>query len=442
MPKGESKAARLASISPEERAKVLATLTPKQKAKLAFDWAFWARPKQMMPPGDWFVWQFLGGRGSGKTRMAAESIRKLALSRKVRIALIAPTVADVRDVMVEGESGLLAIHPEHERPNYEPSKRRLTWPNGSIATTYSADAPKRLRGPQHHYVWWDEPAACDDPEHIWNLFIPGVRLTPPGDRPRIILTTTPIPDQFFYNRLAEPTTVYTTASTWENENFVAPPLLEYLKTHYADTELGKQEIEGILLGQAPGALWKQDWIINNRSPRPSDHNTRKIIIAVDPSSSDRDSACECGIVIAALGADNNAYILKDESVKATPMEWVAKLGKLRTDWKADNIVYEANYGKGFIQDIFRLVDPKAIPFLKEVHASSDKATRASPVSALTQKGRVKFVGEHKALEMQLTTWIPGKGKSPDRLDALVWAVTDLLVVRPPARGFYQLEGYT
>ncbi|WP_129575638.1 MULTISPECIES: terminase large subunit domain-containing protein [Sorangium] len=423
MPEGKSPAETLASLTDAERREFLGSLTRDQKLRLIYRWDFWARPKQRLPPGHWFVWGCLAGRGFGKTRTAAESVRELVDSGKYkRVALVGPTAADVRDVMVEGESGLLSVFPHAQRPLYEPSKRRITFRNGAIATTFSAEEPERLRGPQHDLAWLDEPAAYPHLDKLWSLLVPGLRL---GAEPRAILTTTPRPLPFFHTLLDQESTVLTSGSTFENSANLAKPTLDYLKETLLGTDLGQQELEGQLLGENPGALWKKAWIDSARVDRHPAF--KRVVVAIDPSSSAKEEACECGIVVAGLGEDDRGYVLEDLSKRTTPADWVRIALDARERWVASQIIYEGNHGAGFILEIFRMVDPDSLQYLKGVQATTDKERRALPVAALTQKGKVRFVGTHIKLEQQLTSWIPKVGKSPDRLDAMVWAMTELLV---------------
>ncbi|WP_437760936.1 hypothetical protein [Sorangium sp. So ce1389] len=240
-----------------------------------------------------------------------------------------------------------------------------------------------------------------------------------------MLTTTPRPLPFFHTLLDQETTVLTSGSTFENSANLAKPTLDYLTETLLGTDLGAQELEGQLLGENPGALWKRAWIDAARVDRhPS---LRRIIVAVDPSSSAKEEACECGLVVCALGEDDRGYVLEDLSKRTTPGDWVRIALEARERWGASQIIYEGNHGGGFILEIFRMVDPESLQFLKGVQATTDKERRALPVAALTQKGKVRFVGTHTKLEQQLTSWIPKVGKSPDRLDAMVWAMTELLV---------------
>lgn len=430
-PTGDSEAARLYRADPGAFRAWLDSLTPAERHALLYRWGFWARPKQVMPEGDWFAWLVLAGRGFGKTRLAAEAVRELVQRGYRRLALIAPTAADNRDVQVEGESGLLGIYPSSACPRYEPSKRRITFRNGAIATLYSAEEPSRLRGPQHDAAWLDEPAAYKDPDQVWALLVPGMRLrTRP---PRVILTTTPLPISFLRKRLDEASTVYTNGSTWENSANLSDQVIAYMRETYDGTELGRQELEGQLLGENPGALWRQAWLDDHRVTVPP--KLRRIVVAVDPSAATQPPAgvsresCEVGIIVAGLGFDGCVYVLEDGSGKMPPGVWVKHVVALAERWHAEAIVYEGNLAPGLVEEVFKLHAPAWRSRMRKVTATTNKARRAAPVAARTEKGKVRMFGAHAKLESQLTEWIPGvTPRSPDRLDAMVWAAIELLQI--------------
>lgn len=401
----------------------VAGLSQEEARDLLHDWGFWSRPKQRTPKGRWFAWLILAGRGFGKTRTAVEFVRDRVTAREAkRIALIGRTAADLRDVMIEGESGILAAFPKRHRPKYEPTKRRITFHTGARATCFSAEEPDQLRGPQHDTAWLDEPAAYPQLAAVWKWLVPAMRL---GD-PRVVLTTTPRPLPLFTSLLDNPRTVFTTGTTYENSANMPEITIEELTKIYEGTDLGDQEIGGKLLGEMPGALWRAAWIQASRVERIPCEVKKKLIV-IDPSSSAKDEACEVGMVVLYLGVDGKVYVVADLSCHASPAEWIAKAAHARKTHEASAILYESNHGGGFIVDLFRITARDEMRFLRSVHAGEDKQTRAQPVSALTQKGFVCMVGRHEKLEAQLTTWIPGKGKSPDRIDALVHGVTDLAI---------------
>jgi len=433
-PTGRSKAEELAQLPEAERHAFVEGLTPAETEQLLATWEFWARPKQRIP---WhlvgvLVFLCLAGRGFGKTRMGAEATLELVRSysdpKKLRIGILGPTTADCRDVMIEGESGLLSCLTPTERrgTRYEPSRRLVTFWNGARAKTYTAEEPERLRGPQHHFLWVDEPATYRHLEKIWDLAVKGLRL---GDAPKALFTGTPLPHPFFYRLLDEDTTVFINGTTWENAANIPEKQLAYWRLHYEGTDLGRQELEGQLLGENPGALWRKEWLDAHRVAVAPE--LRRIIVAIDPSSSKSEDACECGIIVAGLGTDGCGYVLADYSTKATAAEWVRIALKARLEHKASAIIYEGNHGGGYVWDIFRLIDSSSLKYLSSVQATTDKEKRATPIAAMTQKGLVRMVGTHRKLEEQLCTWIPRTGSSPDRLDAMTWAFHEFFI-RPPA----------
>lgn len=416
-----SLAVLLASLPEPERIQALAELTEQEAEALLYDWPFWARPNQLPPPGDWRAWLVLAGRGFGKTRTGGEWIRDQVENRgRGRLALVAPTAADARDVMVEGESGILAISPPWFRPVYEPSKRRLSWPNGAIATTYSADEPDRLRGPQHDGAWADELAAWKYPE-AWDMLMFGLRL---GTDPRVVVTTTPKPVRLIRELLAEATTVITRGSTYENAANLAPAFLEQIVTKYKGTRLGRQELDGEVLDDVPGALWTRKVLDDLR--RPAAPELVRVVVAIDPAVTSGEDSDETGIVVAGRGADGHGYVLADLSCRMSPDGWARRAVNAFQDHKADRIVAEVNNGGDLVEQVVRTVD-RSVPY-KAVHASRGKRVRAEPIAALYEQGRVHHVGGLPDLEDQMCAFLPeGSDQSPDRVDALVWALTELLL---------------
>ena len=410
----------------------LATITDEQAAALYFDWDIWARPKQKEPPGNWRVWLILAGRGFGKTRTGAEWTREQVETGKCkRFALVARTAADVRDVMVEGESGILACSPPRNKPHYEPSKRRLTWPNGAMATTYSADEPDALRGPQHDGFWADEPAAWEH-EETWDNLMFGLRL---GRNPRGVATTTPKPTKLIKTLISLATTYVTRGTSYENRANLAPAFFEEIIRRYEGTRLGRQEINAEILDDNPGALWKRDWIERNRVVKHPD--LKRIVVAIDPpgsSAETSDEPAEAGIIVEGLGVDNHGYVLADYSLVGTPNEWAAAGLTAYNLFQADIIIAEVNFGGEMVGSVIKLVAKEKgmgkIPF-EAVHASRGKQIRAEPVSNLYQQDIIHHVGTFPHLEDQQCNWLPGE-KSPDRLDANVWGFTKLIVDAGPS----------
>jgi phage terminase large subunit-like protein len=306
----------LASLPEALRNELVASLSPAEARALLYDWPFWARPNQLPPDGDWRVWLLLAGRGFGKTRTGAEMIRARAIARTARrLALVAPTAGDVRDVMVEGESGILAISPPWERPRYEPSKRRLTWPNGAIATLFSADEPERLRGPQHDAAWCDELASWRYPE-AWDMLMFGLRL---GSDPRVVVTTTPRPTKLLRDLIADPAAVVTRGTTYENRANLAAAFFGQIIRKYQGTRLGRQELDAELLEDVPGALWNRGMIESARA-RVGPTLVR-VVVAIDPAVSSKEGADETGIIVAGKDEDGRGWVLADASGRYQPTEW-------------------------------------------------------------------------------------------------------------------------
>jgi predicted phage terminase large subunit-like protein len=388
-------------------------------ASARFDWRARARPDQLAPEGEWRVWLILAGRGWGKSRSGAEWVREQVTKHGARrVALVARTAADVRDVIVEGESGLLAISPESERPRWEPSRRRLTWPNGAIATTYSADVPDQLRGPQHDAAWADELAAWPYPD-AWRQLLFGLRL---GADPRVVVTTTPRPTPIIRALVSERTTHVTRGRTLDNAANLAPQFLDAIVSQFQGTRLGRQELDGEILDDNPGALWRRSSIDAARVTEAPD--LRRIVVGVDPAVSATAQSDETGIVVAGLGLDGRWYVLADYSGRYAPDQWAARVVHAFRTHRADRVIAESNQGGDLVVANLRTVD-STLP-VTTVHAKRGKALRAEPVASLYEQGRVSHVGTLAALEDQMTAWDPsGDAASPDRVDALVYAVTEL-----------------
>lgn len=401
-----------------------------EHAAAAFDkpwrpkWRDIARPEQLPPPGDWLTWSYLAGRGAGKTRSAAEWVHERAMTHPgCRIALIGRTPADVRDVMIEGDSGIIAVGHE-DAPVYQPTKRRLTWANGSLAQTYSAEVPSQLRGPQHHYAWADEAAAWTDApkgdvlDTAWNNLMLGLRL---GSDPRCVVTTTPKPNALTRTILERASTVVTRGSTYDNLKNLAPSFREQVLATYEGTRIGRQELLGELLDDVEGALWTLGLLDETRVDAAPD--LQRIVIAVDPSGGAGPNSDEQGIVVAGRGVDGHLYVLADRSCALSPHGWASRAVAAYHEFSADRIVAERNYGGDMVESTIRQVDQQ-VP-VKVITASRGKVQRAEPVAALYEQQLVHHVGALPKLEDQMTTWTPQSGTSPDRMDALVWAVTEL-----------------
>lgn len=416
----------------KERETALSQLDEKTRANLAYYWPFWARPDQIEPDGDWVTWLILAGRGWGKTRTGAETIRKWAcgdtpLARGMcrHIALVAETSGDARDVLVEGPAGILAIHPTDFRPLYEPSKRRLTWPNGATATLYNAVEPDQLRGPQHDAAWGDEVAKWRYMQETWDQLQFGLRL---GLHPKQIITTTPRPLPLIRKLLNDPTVHSTRGRTYDNFANLAPTFLRQIEDRYGGTRLGRQELEGEVLDDIPGALWQRECIDRNR--RPEAPPLQRIVVAVDPAGSSNEGSDETGIVCVGIAKDDDGYtrgyVLADRTVRGTPDEWAKAAVKLYKDFEADRIIAEKNNGGEMVEAVIKAIDRNAPVTL--VHASRGKHVRAEPISALYEQNRVHHVGRFDLLEDQMCLFSADFDRangSPDRVDALVWGLASL-----------------
>ena len=409
----------LASLTPTAREQVIGGLTPPQLNTLLYDWSFWARDKQLPPPGDWRYWLILAGRGFGKTRTGAEWVRAMVRDYPL-VSLIGATSSDARDIMIEGESGLLAICPDHERPDYKPSKSRLEWPNGATSLIFTADEPERLRGKQHMKLWADELAAWRYPD-AWTQALLGLRL---GDNPQACITTTPKPTKILRGLIEHPQTVVVTGTTYENRANLAAGWFSDIIRAYEGSRLGRQELLAELLEDVEGALWSRDMLDSGRVNAAPQDITR-IVVAVDPAVTASEDSDETGIVVCGVGgADQHGYVLEDLSMKGTPQEWARVAVNAYHRWGADRLVAEVNNGGDMVEHVIRTVDP-AVSYRK-LHASRGKRTRAEPIAALYEQSRVHHVGMFGKLEDQLCTWVQGD-TSPDRLDALVWALTELML---------------
>jgi predicted phage terminase large subunit-like protein len=390
---------------------------------LVHDWWVYARPDQCIPDGDWETWLILAGRGWGKTRTGAEAVRQMVSNGSARrIALVGRTAGDVRDVMVEGPSGILSVFPAEERPIYEPSKRRITFHTGAIATTYTGDKPDQLRGPEHDVAWCDELAAWRYATEAWDNLCFGLRL---GKCPRTIVTTTPRPTRLIRELATDDRGAVhvTRGSTYDNRANLPEAFIHRLEQKYNGTRIGRQEIEAMLLEQAEGALWSLSQIDDLRVQTIP--VLSQVVVAIDPAVTSGEGADETGIVVAGKTADGKGYVLEDLSGKYTPSEWARKAISAYERHNANRIIGEVNNGGDLIERNLR-VENASIPY-RGVRASRGKYLRAEPVSALYEQGRVHHVGVFPDLEDQMTQWAPGDPHSPDRLDALVWAFTDLLV---------------
>ncbi|HJS32084.1 MAG TPA: terminase family protein [Alphaproteobacteria bacterium] len=428
MSAGESLAAHVAALPEAERAAFLDGLSGEEAAALLYCWRFWARPEQIAPDHrPWETWLLLAGRGFGKTRTGAEWVRaEVENGRRRRLALVGPTARDVRKTMVEGDSGILAIAPPWFRPRFEPSKSRLTWPNGATADLYSAEEPERLRGPNHDGAWVDELAAWAYLDETWDNLELTLR---GGEDPKRVVTTTPKPRKVLRDLLADPHTAVIRGSTYDNAPNLAPAFLKRLERKYEGTRTGRQELHAELLEEAEGALWSRARLEAARvAQAPA---MKRVVVAIDPAVTSDAGSDETGIVVAGLGSDDVAYVLADLSGRYGPDQWARRAVEAYRAHRADRIVAEVNNGGELVQHTIRTVD-RDVAF-KAVHASRGKRIRAEPVAALYEQDRVKHVGALELLEDQMTNWDPlGEARSPDRLDACVWALSELMLETGPS----------
>ena len=428
LPSDESALTAILAEYPDEFRAFLGSLDNVESLVLEYDWTLRRRAGQLPPEGSWDTWVLQGGRGMGKTRPGAEQIKDWAieLGRDYgggRIALIAKDPADARDVMIEGESGIMAISPPYFRPRYEPSKRRLTWDNHVVATIYSSETPEDLRGPQHHKGWIDEFCKMKHPREVWDNYILGLRL---GDHPQTVITTTPRPIPVYMEVLTEPGTRITRGKTDDNYANLSAKFIERVYKKYKGTRLGRQELDAELLTDTPGALWT---LLQIESLRVREHPPLvRIVVAVDPSGSSNEGAAEAGIVAAGVDKKGDGYVLGDHTDHLTPAGWGGRAVDLYTTLQADRIVGERNFGGEMVEYVIRGEAQKrniSVSY-KDVHASRGKLLRAEPVSALYEQGRIHHVGSFPEMEDEMCTWVPGM-KSPNRLDAVVWALTELIL---------------
>ncbi len=435
------------SLPPEAADVWSAALTPEKWREIRYDWAAHARDDQLAPVfakgGDrWHTWLVLGGRGSGKTRTGAEWVRAqvewelpLADRRSGRIALIADTIAQVRSVMIEGVSGLLSVYPPDRRPKLEASKNQVVWPNGAIAQMFAADDPDSLRGPQFDAAWCDELCKWRTPEYAWDTLQFSLRL---GRWPQCVVTTTPRAIPLLKKVMEDHATATTRSRTADNATRLSPAFLAEMERRYGDTLIGRQELEGEIVEERLTGLWKRSWIEQGRlAVRPE---LVRIVVAVDPPVTSTAGSDSCGIIVAGLGIDRRAYVIGDRTVQGRePTVWAKAAVAAYHDHEADAVVVETNQGGDLLVQMFKSIDAR-VP-VKKVYASRGKYSRAEPVATLYAEGRVLHVGEFVELESEMCSFAAdglAQGKSPDRLDALVWAITDLMLTRHTAPSMRQL----
>ncbi|TNE30345.1 MAG: ATP-binding protein [Sphingomonadales bacterium] len=422
----------LADWPPEKLVALLDQLGEVGRATLLHDWAVHARPEQLPPPGHWRIWLMMAGRGFGKTRAGAEWVRSVAeRDGKARIALVGASLQEARAVMVEGESGLLAIAPWWDRPVWHPALRRLIWKSGAQAMLFGAADPESLRGPQFTHGWADELAKWPYAEGAWDNLMLGMRL---GTFPRVLVTTTPRPVPLLRRLVGQGGVVLTRGGTRDNRAHLSAAFLEAMERDYGGTALGRQELDGELIEEPEGALWTRA-LIERCRVRPGgwaqdrEGALVRVVVAVDPPASSHGDAC--GIVAAGLGGDGRAYVLEDGSIAgASPERWAARVAALAMRLGAERVVAEANNGGDMVASVLRAAQA-GLP-VKLVHASRGKSARAEPVAALYERDRVAHIGAFPELEDQMCGMMIGgeycgPGRSPDRADALIWALAELML---------------
>ncbi len=418
-----------AGMSDEERAYYLNRLSKVEQERFFHRWDIWARPDQLSPDQDWSIWLVMAGRGFGKTRAGAEWVRNIAEHNgDARFALVGANFAEIRMVMVEGESGLLSIAPPDDRPLWEPSLKRLRWENGAEASLYSAAEPEGLRGPQHSHAWCDEIAKwmnnAGQAQAAWDNLKMGLRL---GRDPRIVATTTPRPVPLVRALAKDKSVTITKGRTQDNHMNLPDVFLTAMETDYGGTRLGRQELDGELIEELEGALWTRAMIENCRASQPS--TFLRVVVGVDPPASSTGDAC--GIIVVGLAADDKGYILADCSAeKVSPEQWARAVADAANIWGADRVIAEANQGGAMVKSVLQAANVALS--VKLVHASRGKVARAEPVAALYENDRVRHAQAFPRLEDELCGLLigggyEGPGRSPDRADALVYALTELML---------------
>ena len=422
-------------LSLNQQREVLKGLTDSEVAALEYSWRnMWARPNQLLPGTpyasnprtDWLFWLVLAGRGFGKTRLGAEAVREWGNDPNERILMIAPTANDVREVMIEGPSGLLSCYPPDKRPEYNSSRHLVTFPSGAIGITRSADEPERLRGPQFTKFWADELCAWRFSQDAWDQLAFGFRLR--SSKLQGVITTTPKPIPVLKKLMARKRTVVTRGSSYDNRSNISAEYYSEVIAPYEGTRLGRQEIEGEVLEDTPGALWNQTLIdayrINYGEIRWD--LIVRIVVAIDPAVTAGEKSDDTGIVVVGLTVSGHLVVIEDLTCKESPLGWARIAVAAYKRHQADRIVGEVNNGGDLVEANIRAVDPN-VPY-RAVHASRGKALRAEPIAALYEQGRVHHAGPMVALETEMCGWVPGvTARSPGRMDALVWGCTELLI---------------
>lgn len=409
----------------------MSELNARQCLSLLYDWRdVWARPQQLAPPGNWLIWLIRAGRGFGKNRAAAEWIRETRDQHRYgKYLLVGETAADARDYMVEGDSGILAVSSPDNRPAYRKSLRRLDWPDGAYALTFSADDPEQLRGYQCECFWADEVGKWKHDTQSWDNLMFGFRV---GLDPRGVVSTTPRNTKLVRELLDDPNSVVTGGNTYDNADNLAPAFIKRIISKYEGTELGKQEIYGLLIGAVKGALWRLDQIHAARIDTAPE-SLSEVVVAIDPAVTADEDSDDTGIIVCARDHDEG-YVLEDATGRYEPYEWAEIALDCYFRWHADRIVAEVNNGGDLvISNIKSRHRGRNVP-TKKVWATRGKEIRAAPIAGLYQQRRIHHIGQLAALEDELTTWVPNTGqRSPNRMDALVWGLTDLFIAAEELR---------
>nr|WP_237219869.1 terminase family protein [Sphingomonas arenae] len=415
---------RANDLSLEKRVGLWLQLPPEERCGLAFRWDWQALDRQLEPEGDWRVWLMLAGRGFGKTRAGAEWVlEQVRRTPGARIALVGGNLDEAARVMVEGESGLLACAPPNDLPDWKPGKHELRFSNGAVAQLFSGADGNRLRGPQHHFAWADELGKWSDAKPTWDNLMMGLRL---GDCPRVVVTTTPGNTELL-GEIQKLSGTRTTGGRTRENYHLPSAFLETMEEAYAGTRLARQELDGEVLGEAEGALWRRATLEDCRVGALSQESITRVVIGVDPPAGDRGDAC--GIVVCARLADQTAAVLADCSVEREgPEGWARRVGEAAAGWGADRVIAEANNGGAMVEQVLRAADC-GLP-VRRAWASRGKAARAEPIATLFEAGRVKLAGMFPKLEDELTQLTVGGYQghgSPDRADAMVWALSELML---------------
>lgn len=418
----QSPARLLASLSEPERRAWMNQLNTEQIASLRFNWRFWARPDQLAPEGDWSTWLALAGRGFGKTEMGAQWIRERVRAGAMSVALVAETQKDLEEVMIPR---LLKVTPPGEQPEVRFRPVRLRWPTGAVAFGYNGTEPDQLRGPEFDTAWVDELAKYSKARETWDM----LQFTLRRPDPRALVTTTPRPIPVIRELLADATTRVTRGSTMANADNLDPKFLAKVKAKYEGTRLGRQELDGEVLDDVPGALWTRATLDLARVKEEDVPDLARVVVAIDPSGTDGDDeGDDVGIVVAGRGVDGRGYVLADLTCKLSPEGWARRAISAYHQWEGDMIVAEKNFGGAMVKAVVRAAD-RSVPF-KEVVASRGKHVRAEPVSALYEQGRVSNTAGLTELEDELVLMTSAGfmgDKSPNRTDAMVWALSEVML---------------